>query len=271
MQGRLSPLVGGRIQAFPVQHWREEFALAQRHGFSLMEWTLDHEGLRENPLMTSGGRAEIGRLSARHGVAVSSITADCFMQAPFFKSTGSVAQALKGELERVIEAAAELGVRAVVLPLVDNGHIESLQEAEHLRDGLKIVVPVLRDSGISIMFESDFAPEKLRRFIGDYPARHFGINYDIGNSAGLGFDPNKEISTYGDRIGNVHVKDRVRAGGTVPLGTGAAELPLVFELLKRCGYQGNYILQTARAEDGRHEVALCRYRDMVEAWLGGNA
>ena len=41
MQGRLSPQVGDRIQAFPRDHWREEFPIAERLGFPLMEWTLD--------------------------------------------------------------------------------------------------------------------------------------------------------------------------------------------------------------------------------------
>jgi hypothetical protein len=34
MQGRLSPLLDGRIQAFPREHWRQEFELGERLGFS---------------------------------------------------------------------------------------------------------------------------------------------------------------------------------------------------------------------------------------------
>lgn len=40
MQGRLSPVVDGKIQAFPWGHWEDEFRLANGHGLSLMEWTL---------------------------------------------------------------------------------------------------------------------------------------------------------------------------------------------------------------------------------------
>jgi hexulose-6-phosphate isomerase len=39
MQGRLCAPVDGKIQAFPWDHWRDEFPLAQRFGFPLMEWT----------------------------------------------------------------------------------------------------------------------------------------------------------------------------------------------------------------------------------------
>lgn len=268
MQGRLSPLVGGKIQAFPAAHWREEFALAARCGFSLIEWTLDHDGLRENPLMTPAGRSEIRRLGERHGIEVQSLTGDCFMQAPFFKTSGSAAGALHDELACVLEAAAALGIRLVVLPLVDKGRLETQEEAHRLHRGLESVMPVLRDGAMKIVFESDFEPEDLRRFIAGYPLREFGINYDMGNSASLGFDPREEIEAFGARIDNVHVKDRLRGSGTVPLGRGAADLPLVFNLLKGAGYRGNYILQTARAADGAHHTVLCHNRDLVKAWLG---
>ena len=86
MQGRLSQRVDGRIQAFPWLSWEEEFQLAQRYGFRLMEWTLDQERLSENPLMTSEGQARIRELCRRHDVSIPSLTGDCFMQAPFWKA-----------------------------------------------------------------------------------------------------------------------------------------------------------------------------------------
>ena len=66
---------------------------------------------------------------------------------------------------------------------------------------------------------------------------------------------------------NVHIKDRVRGGTTVPLGTGAADLPRAMKRLRASGYRGRYILQTARAADGDHAGALARYCGMVRAWL----
>ena len=95
----------------------------------------------------------------------------------------------------------------------------------------------------------------------------FGINYDIGNSAALGHDPAEELAACGARVLNVHVKDRVRGGTTVPLGEGNADFPTVFRLLARSSYPGMFILQTARAAGGDHAGALARYRDMVVNWM----
>ena len=47
MQGRLSALVDGKIQAFPWDAWREEFPRARDLGLTRMEWTIDQERLRE--------------------------------------------------------------------------------------------------------------------------------------------------------------------------------------------------------------------------------
>lgn len=266
MQGRLSPLINGKIQAFPWDHWRTEFATAQDGDFGLMEWTLDQYRLYENPLMTPAGRDEIRSLIDRYGVRVLSLTGDCFMQAPFYKTSGVAREALLTDFHRVIDACADIGIRYMVVPLVDNGRLENSAQEETLIAGLKRAEPWLR-ADMKIIFESDYPPARLRAFIDRLPAERFGVNYDIGNSASLGFDPAEEIGAYGERIDNVHVKDRLLGGTTVPLGTGNANFSVVFRALKRSGYAGNFILQTARAADGDHTGALQRYRDMVVDWL----
>lgn len=265
IQGRLSPLVENKIQAFPAKHWQDEFRIASEYGFTSMEWTLDHDGLYENPLMLESGRRKIIALIQHYRLNIPSLTADFVMQKPFYK-LGSKTKLLQ-DLMSVISAASKVGVKFVVVPLVDNGSLESESQVYALHEGLQIVSPLLSESGVKLIFESDYPPAALSAFIDPLPAALFGINYDIGNSAALGFDPEEEIYAYGHRIDNVHVKDRILLGTTVPLGTGNADFELVFSLLGKVSYSGNYILQTARACDGHHVQTLCRYRDMTLEWL----
>ncbi|MDP3183000.1 MAG: sugar phosphate isomerase/epimerase family protein [Desulfobaccales bacterium] len=267
MQGRLSPLMDGKIQAFPWPYWRQEFALAAQHGFALMEWTLDQDRLYENPLMTRAGRQEIARLMEQYGVAVKTLTGDCFMQAPFYKAQGQVRQQLLADLQKVVQSCAVVGINKVLLPLVDNGRLENYQQEDDLVQTLSGMAPLLKDAGVQLMFESDYPPERLAAFLGRLPSPYFGLTYDVGNSAALGYQPEEEIDAYGPRILNVHVKDRLRGGGTVPLGEGDANIPTALKALWDAGYKGPYILQTARAQDGDHPGALCRYRDLVRNWL----
>src|SRR5262249_36062577 len=123
MQGRLSPMVNGKIQAFPAADWRGEYPQAARLGLPLMEWTLDYEGLDDNPLMTPAGRAEMRGLGERHGVSVETLTGDLFMQMPFWKERGTAREALLADFDRVAGAAADAGIRLLVVPLVDNGSV----------------------------------------------------------------------------------------------------------------------------------------------------
>lgn len=267
MQGRLSQPVDGKIQAFPWDEWRSEFSRAKDLCLTRMEWTIDEERLRENPLITEQGQREILALSLEHGVRISSLTGDCFMQAPFWKVDAVVRDALLAEFDLLIAACSRVGIEFVVIPLVDNGRIEREPESDTLKRELLARARQLARRDVKIVFESDLPPRELARFIEAFPADVFGINYDCGNSAALGYDSDEEIAAYAPRILNVHVKDRIRGGTTVPLGTGHADLAKAIRLIERSGYDGQYILQTARAADGDHAGALARYRDMTVRWI----
>jgi len=271
MQGRLSPMIDGRIQSFPWNCWQTEFPAAQKYGFHLVEWTLDQYQLYENPLLTPEGREQIRALCQRHKLAIPSLTGDCFMQAPFWKAERAERESLERDFHAVAEASAAIGISLMVMPLVDAGRLEDLRQQDTLVAFLKGQTDFLLQHGLRVAFECDFAPTDLARFIGRLDSPVFGINYDIGNSAALGYDPIDEIAAYGDRVVNVHIKDRVLGGTTVPLGAGNADFVTVFSALARAGYAGNYILQTARAVDGDHAGVLCRYRDMLVSWLSAHA
>lgn len=267
MQGRLSPLVQGQIQAFPWDCWQQEFQFAEKNKFRLIEWTLDQERLYENPLMTTTGQNEIKQLSQQHHLEVISLTGDCFMQASFWKIPDDESRGLRRDFIAIAEACANLGVSIIVVPIVDNGRFENIEQENTLVDFLESQKIFFTEYGLQVVFESDYCATELTRFIDRLDPALFGINYDIGNSAALGFSPAEEIQAYGNRILNVHIKDRILNGTTVPLGMGDADFETVFSTLAKVGYDGNYILQTARSIDENHIDVLCRYRDMTVEWM----
>jgi L-ribulose-5-phosphate 3-epimerase len=151
--------------------------------------------------------------------------------------------------------------------LVDNGRIETRLQEDSLVAYLQSQAIFFSEHKLKVIFESDFPPLDLARFINRLDPALFGINYDVGNSAAMGFNPSEELGAYGSRIVNVHIKDRKLGGTTVPLGTGSADFDSVFDALAKNGYNGNYILQTARASDGNHSGMLSHYRDMTLNWI----
>lgn len=267
MQGRLCEQVDGKIQEFPWRDWDREFFAASAIDLHLMEWTLDQERLYDNPLMTADGQLKIRELSQRYDVAIPSLTGDCLMQAPFWKANGKARADLQSDFLSIVHACFIVGIRFIVVPLVDNGRLETTSQEDVLVNFLLEHQRFLSQQRVNIIFESDFDPDVLASFISRFPITSFGINYDIGNSASLGYDPAEEFLAYGPRVMNVHVKDRVLGGPTVPLKTGSANFDAAFAALAKHGYKGNFILQTARAVDGNHAQALSSYRVMTEQWI----
>ena len=193
------------------------------------------------------------------------------MQAPFWKANGRVQLDLQSDFLAVATACSIVGIRMMVIPLVDNGKLDSFAQEDVLVDFLLNQQTFFKNHNLKVIFESDFSPLDLSRFISRLPHGIFGINYDMGNSSALGFNPIDEFSAYGSRIVNVHIKDRLLGGTTVPLGTGNANFSSVFSELAKVKYRGNYILQTARAADGSHANALSMYRDMSLNWIESHA
>jgi L-ribulose-5-phosphate 3-epimerase len=267
MQGRLCERVDGKIQAFPWSDWESEFPAASAIDLHLMEWTLDQERLHENPLMTMEGQDRIRTLCQHHDLAIPSLTGDCFMQAPFWKVGGQARTDLQSDFLAIGRACAAVGIRMIVVPLVDYGRLETAKQEDVLIEFLLAQQSFLSQHNLQVIFECDFTPVELARFIARLPADRFGINYDVGNSAALGFKPSEEFAAYGARVVNVHVKDRVLGGTTVPLNSGSADFNAVFAALAQKNYQGNFILQTARAAESNHAEVLSSYRDMTVQWM----
>ena len=263
MQGRLSNLVNNSIQAFPRDNWREEFSIAKRIDLSLMEWTLDYEHLYENPLMKEDGRKEINFLSKVSSILIPSITGDCFMQRPFWKAKNEELNFLQKTFIDVINAASKLNIKYLILPLVDNGSIKNKNQEDILIGFLLENKSFIKNSNLNILFESDFNPKNLKSFIRKLPSDLFGINYDTGNSAAYGYNPDEEFYYYGEYIKNVHIKDRKKNGTTIPLREGDVDFKKVFTNLRKMSYQGNFILQTARDENNKHAEAISIYRDFT--------
>ena len=172
------------------------------------------------------------------------------MQKPFWKLNGNIK--LIEDLKKVIDAANEIGIELIVIPLVDNGSLSKKIEVQNLLKICKSLKKYLQKTKIKLVFESDFNPKALQRFIKNFDKKYFGINYDVGNSAALNYNIDEEFNLYGNRIYNVHIKDRIKFGKTVRLGNGNANFLKLFKNLKKIKYAGNLILQTARSEKNRH-------------------
>lgn len=256
--GRLSPLRLGKIQSFPWGTWEYELEIAAQNNLNIIEWTIDSERIQENPLIQPHSEDLKHRLS-QCTIKVPSVTCDYYMENPHWKCDPDE---ISKVIQNILIGMKTIGAKILVIPLVDNSSIANSDFNDwRFFHGLE---DFLIRNETQIAFEVDLPPEKAANFISEFDPHLFGINYDIGNSASLGFDVKEEFEAYGPRVINVHVKDRVLNGPTVPLGKGNADFKQVFQLLRDYSYAGNYILQTARASSDNHLETLLSYKQFVE-------
>jgi L-ribulose-5-phosphate 3-epimerase len=250
MQGRLLPKYQGRYQAHPVEYWQDEFPNAAKLGLDIIEFILDYNEVKKNPLMSDAGVEEIRILSAKTGVGVISICADYFMEAPFHSLSDEVVIKSSEVLKTLMSNASRLGVADVVIPCVDQSSLENKESIERFIHNIQPSIALAEDIGINLSLETDLPPAEFKSLIDQLGSKRVTVNYDSGNSAALGYKPIEEFAAYGDRITDVHVKDRMLNGGSVVLGTGETNFPEFLDCLNQINYSGPIIMQAYRDDEG---------------------
>jgi hexulose-6-phosphate isomerase len=254
MQGRLSPRIDGKIQAYPAKTWQREFQIAKEIGYSSIEWIIE-KPFEVNALMSKSGIQEINQVITDTGVKIDYVCADVFMQQPLVRMSQQTREENKKYLTNILLNAKEVGAIGVEIPFVDSSSIKNENEKIELILCMQDAFGLAKEIELKVSLETDLNPTSFKDLLERINLEHVHANYDIGNSASLGFNPIEEIKAFGNRILNVHVKDRILGGATVPLGAGNSDIKLVFQKLNEIGYSGGITMQAARGED---DVAVAK-------------
>ena len=250
MQGRLLPKYNNKYQAHPFGYWQEEFNIAKNVGVSYIEFILDYNDYQSNPLMSNLGISEISEVIQKSGIGVKSICADIFMEAPLHSENNSAANTSIDILLKLIKNAAKLGITDIVIPCVDQSRLRGTNDQKRLLENLQQPIELATKLKINLALETDLPPIPFLDLLNKFNADVVKVNYDIGNSASLGFDIIEEFKLYGDRISDIHIKDRELGGGSVELGMGNANFTSFFEVFASIDFKGPIVMQAYRDEDG---------------------
>jgi hexulose-6-phosphate isomerase len=254
MQGRLSPPEDGRFQSFPRNSWRKEFSRARDAGLSYIEWIYDEYGASTNPIASEEGVAEMNALRQEYGVQTPAICGDWLMDYPLIRCSEEQRAQRERVLHDLLRWGKEIGASRTVLPFVDASSIQTEEEKAVVLGVLTRALPLSEQAGVEMHLEADFNPDDFAAFLALIPHPNVKVNYDTGNSSGLGYIASEEFAAYGNRIGSIHIKDRLRLPdgkvATKPLGEGSADFDDVFLSIRKIGYSGGFTLQVARGKDG---------------------
>ena len=265
MQGRLLSKYQGRYQAHPVGYWQDEFGVAASIGLDTIECILDFNDAEQNPLLSQSGAGEIKQVSDQTGVQVQTVCADYFMEAPLHSQNAEVSKHSSQVMIRLLERAGELGITDVVVPCVDQSSLNDRRTLDRFVKKLTPLLSIAEKEEVNLSLETDLAPQPFAELLDRFDSHRITVNYDIGNSAALGYDPVEELDAYGSRITDIHIKDRVLGGGPVFLGEGDADFGKFFTKLSEFDYQGPFIMQAYRDEEG---VAIFKKQlDWIKPYL----
>ena len=133
----------------------------------------------------------------------------------------------------MIENCNELGINILEIPLVDSSSIKNEGHQLEFMTNLRTIVPTAEKNNVFLTLETDLPPLEFHTLLLNLENPFITANYDIGNSTSAGFDPSIEFNHIGKWIKNIHIKDRIKNGNTVTLGTGNVDFELFFSLLSK--------------------------------------
>ena len=267
MQGRLSNSYNNNIQAFPIQSWEQEFKIASENGFDVIEWIFDE--LQPNPILTIDGITKIKQLIVQNNISINAICADYFMTKKLFNESEIELEKNIEVLKKLILQASRLEISIIEIPLVDSSSLKNNQNKEEIKNNLEKIISIAEGNNVTIVLETDLNPQNFEEFLKKFEHKSIMANYDSGNSTSLGYDVKEELIILKKWIKNVHVKDRIVGGGTVPLGEGHTNFEEFFSTLSKINYSEDIIIQGARQLETKIEPKqTCQsYQKVVKQYV----
>ena len=269
MQGRLLPKYKGRYQAHPVGYWEKEFLIASQLDLKCIEFIFDYDDFDINPLWSKEGRKNISNISTQTGVKVYSVCADFFMECPLHSPIKENRNFAQNILLGLIRKCDELSISDIVIPCVDHSSLKTECSLEIFKTQMMYLIPVAEKFDINLSLETDLPPSSFAKLLKDLNSKNVTVNYDIGNSASLGYDFRVELQSYGKRISDLHIKDRKLNGPSVYLGQGNAKIVEFFKEFQKYDFKGPTIMQLFRDDEGVTilKEQLGEFRKLVKPFM----
>ena len=262
MQGRLSSPKDKRIQFFP-EYWEREFKLASQAQFDCIEWLYDFHDADVNPIATNEGIEKIKSLMQHHNVKINSLCAHCFIEKPLVGASAEEKNESLALFGWLVTRLKILGATRIVLPVENAAHWNDSAEFDRQLEWMKCALNLAEKNQIEIDMETTLSPFVLASFLDKLPHPLLKVNYDIGNSVGMGYNINDEFTAYGQRIGSIHIKDKLLNGPTIALGMGIANFQSLADYLKKIDFTGDIILEAARGISGEELIWAKKNRSLV--------
>ena len=244
MQGRIYPQCLERLQLFPKHKWEKELVKANNMGFNNLELLFDKDlyckTLLDNRVIQ---KKLIKPPNSNNKFSIKSINIDYFSSIKTFDGSNSN---FLDMLYEIIALIKETSIKTLVIPYCDENSLDDL-------DDLYKVLEIYKESNIDelmisnnlfLSLELGLPAKLIKDGFDTFSFKNIGICYDLGNAAGLGFKPEKEILILNDLINHIHIKDKSLNGTNVMLGNGDVNFKECMNSLKKINFNGCLVLET---------------------------
>ena len=268
VQGRALNQNDESLQSFP-SNWMEEFPLIEKLGFNGIEWIYDEKSEHNNPILNLQEHQNMKMISKKYNVSLENIVFDWFIVHPILKKDDIPLSTKIQKLIDLLDYSEKIGFQRVIFPLLEGNSIHDSNEMELF---LKIfsdnILPTLNLKKLEIHFETSMSPNDEFNFISKLDNPQTKICFDMGNSVSLGFDCTEVLNKLHPFLGSVHVKDRLKNGGTVPLNEGSVDFLTVFSILNKIKFSGPISFQAHRDKNSNNIELLQSYLMFINNIIG---
>lgn len=257
-QGRLVPSITGHLQCFPQRDWRRELSCIHQAGLDYVEWLVERQHNPDNPIWSDEGLAAIAGAMAEAKLRPYSAINDYLLDVPITSE-----DALDQHL-RLVDRASRLELEMLVLPLLEASEPAAPRDAA-LVEAIQRAADAGAKHGIRTCLETVMPAPQLLELLDAVGRDSVRACFDTGNRAASGLDIYGDMRMLGDAIVHMHVKDKMRDGTNVLLGTGLVNFHEVAKALAEIGYAGTYTFETTRGVDPL--VTATWHRQTLEFFL----
>ena len=240
MQGRLiDPPNGDDLDWFPFDNWEQEFSIAQSLSLNSIEFVIDREMSKNNPLWNQIGRDRINELYKKHTLKPIACCVNFVIDNLI--SDGAIFDRVKD----VIKYVSELGLKFVIIPLFGLSELKFDRE-NNFKNNINVLADYADKNNLNLLIETNYTGKETLNFLSKLQNKNVGVVYDVGNATGCGHNIENDFAILSGVIKHIHIKDKNLVGDNVPLGDGIVDLANFFEILKINKYEGACTLETAR-------------------------
>ena len=267
----------GVMEGFRMHHSQMEYGLrhegdqtrlfpkAKELGFHGVELGIGLD-YREDPLWTGDGyiRQAIKEEARLTGVEAASI---CLHLLNYDENSPASINAEHREtgreiIQNAVEACADIGASVILVPFFGTATLKTQEQTRLLIDEIIELSPTAEDRGVCLALETSMEAPELVQVVESIGSECVQVYFDIGNTASMGYDVVQEITTLGELIVQVHVKDHPSR----ILGEGEIDFGGVIAALEKTGFDGYLVLETPSLDDsvGSASNNLAYLRRVVE-------